>query len=292
MKKLLSTLLFGFALIISFHASAQYCGSARVSFPSCGIQQTYGFGDVNTYHCFTRGQNDTLVIPFKIFQSFTAGGNTVNIYKIRINNMDSLPSGLCWSTNQSATAGNGVNEFSPNESGCIQISGITTDCPGQYKLSITLAVRDNSDPSTWDNQGYNIDTIASDAGGISLWVKVVNPGTICPDTIITANGSMHPGNGASCPLGIQDISGSLSNLNIQPNPMSSEAKVTFSSEVAGNQQLRITNIVGSEVFSTTIAAKVGSNETTIQKNNLPTGIYILSIGGPQGIATRKFIITE
>ena len=284
--KLIQHLLFGFALILCFQSQAQYCGSSRVSFPSCGIQSTYGFGDVNTYKCFTRGQNDTLVIPFKIYSGFTAQGNTITIYKIRINNIDSLPCGLCWSTSQSAITGNGVNEFSPNESGCIQISGITNDMAGQYRLSITLAVRDN--PQTIN--GYDIDTIPSDAGGITLWVKVVNPGDACPDTIIAANGSMHPSN--SCPLGIHDIASTISDLSVQPNPMSGDAKVTFTSVKGGAQQIRITNLVGSEVYNNTLTTKAGVNETTISRGNLPAGIYVLSIGGAEGTAARKFIITD
>lgn len=295
MKKLLTNLFLSFAIISSFQASAQYCGSAQVSFPACGFQSNYGFGDINTFHCITKGQCDSLIIPFKVYTGFTAAGNTITIYKLRFDAIDSLPCGLCWSTSQSATAGNGVNEFSPGENGCIKIAGLTNAAAGQYKLSMSLAVRDNSDPSTWDNQGYNIDTIASDAGGVYLWIKVINPGDQCPDTIITANGTMHPSTSCTytaCTTGIYDVSKILTELSIQPNPMSNEAKVTFSSEIAGNQQLKITNIVGSEVYNTTIAVKIGSNEAMIKKNNLPAGIYILSVGGNQGIATKKFIIAD
>jgi hypothetical protein len=291
MKKLITNVFFGVVMMTSFQASAQYCGSSQVIFPDCGVQSTPGFGDINTYKCITRGQFDTLVIPFKVYTMFTASHNTVHIYKLRIDVIDSLPCGLCWSTSQSAIPGNGPNEFSPGESGCIRIAGTTFDRPGSYKLLMKLDVRTQATTTT----GYDVDSIPSDAGGIVLWVKVINPGDLCPDTIYTSQPSKHPS--ASCAsetwgVGIHEVSTSLTNLTIQPNPVSSEAKVTFISENGGNQQLKISSLVGSEVYSTTLTAKSGLNETTISRNNLPAGIYILSVGSSQGIATKKFIITE
>ena len=292
MKKLITNLFFSFAIIASFQANAQYCGSSQVSFPSCGFQTTYGFGDVNTYSCVTRGQNDSLIIPFKIYANFTAQGNTVRIYKLKILSIDSLPCGMCWSTNTSADSTNQANEFDPNESGCIRIFGNTSDLAGAYKLSIMLAVRTQPIVTAADDTTYNIPSIASDAGGIALWVKLMNPGGTCPDTIIASQPSMHPSATCQIHAGIAEIGKSLSNLTIQPNPMSNEAKVSFTSENGGTQQVRITNIVGSEVFNTTINAKQGLNDMTINRNNFPAGIYILTIGNNQGTASRKFVIAE
>lgn len=294
MKKLITHLFFCFALISTLQVSAQYCGSAQVSFPACGIQSTPGFGDINTYHCITRGQCDSLTIPFNVYTNFTAQGNAVTIYKLRFDAIDSLPCGLCWSTNQSTQSINGVpngqNEFGPGESGCIKIKGLTNDAAGSYKLSMILDVRTQQ-----NSTGYNVDSIPSDAGGIVIWVKVIDPGTNCPTSIDTAH-PKHPSTSCAAPVcltGIVEVSKNLTNLTVQPNPMTSgESKVTFNSEISGNQQIRITNVVGSEVYSASIPVKMGANETTIQRNNLPAGIYILSVGGSQGMVTRKFIITD
>lgn len=294
MTKLITLLFFCFTLITSFQASAQYCGSSQVSFPACGFQNNYGFGNIDSFKCITRGQCDSLIIPFRVYTGFTAAGNTITIYKLRFDAIDSLPCGLCWSTSQSTSSINGVpngpNEFGPGENGCIKISGLTNDPAGSYKLSMSLAVRDNQSTT-----GYDIDTIASDAGNVVIWVKVIDPGTSCPTTLDTAH-RKHPSTSCthtSCPtVGIVEVSRTLTDLSIQPNPMSSEAKVTFNSEITGNQQIRITNLVGSEVYYANLPVKAGANETTIKRNNLPAGIYILSVGGNQGMTTRKFIITE
>jgi Secretion system C-terminal sorting domain len=291
MKKFLPFLFVCITLFATYQANAQYCGSsqAALGYGNCTFRSNFGFGNVDSFPCITRGQCDSLIIPFKVFTGFTAQGNTITIYKLRFDAIDSLPCGLCWSTNQSATPGNGVNEFSPGENGCIKIIGQTNDPAGSYRLHMSLAVRDQ--PTT--TNGYDIDTIASDAGGITLWVKVVDAGNNCPMQVDTA----HPQHASNCghigcSNGIREIATVITDLSIQPNPMNNEAKVTFTSQAAGAQQVKITNIVGSEVYRSTVTTKLGTNEMTISRNGLPAGIYILSIGGSQGTTSRKFIISE
>ena len=287
MRKLVSHLFLSIALVTAFQAHAQYCGSQQVAlhYGACMPVSNYGFGNVDSFACITRGQQDSIIIPFKVYQNFTVGSVHVNIYKLRIDAIDSLPCGLCWSTSQSSISGNGVNEYSPSDTGCIKISGMTNDMAGSYRLFMTLAVRDQPTTTT----GYDIDTIPSDAGGITLWVKVINPGDQCPTTVDTLH-PMHPR--ASCPVGIIEIANQRTNLNIQPNPVTSEAKITFTTDKGGIQLVRITDLIGREVYTTNITSKQGLNETTISRNKLPVGVYILSVGNEQGTATRKFTIAD
>jgi hypothetical protein len=282
MKRTITHLFLGIALMVAFQAHAQYCGSQNTQVYAAPI--AYGFGDVATLPCITAGQYDSIVIPFKVYQQFQVGSINATIYKLRINEIDSLPCGLCWSTSQSTTSGNGVNEFSPSDTGCIKISGLTNDAPGSYKLYMTLAVRDQ--PTT--TSGYDIDTIPSNAGGIVLWVKVISATGQCPTTLDTTN----PSHTNCVTNGIRPISSTLTALSIQPNPMSGEAKVTFTSETAGTQQISIADVLGRVVYSTTMTARQGQNETTIERNNLPAGVYILSVGNKEGTATKKFIIED
>jgi hypothetical protein len=288
MKKLITNLFLGLAIMASFQANAQYCGSSQVSWPSCGVQNNYGFGDYNTFPCITRGQNDSLIIPFKMYQTFTAQGNTITIVKLQFNTIDSLPCGLCWSTSKSINPNNMANEFDPNESGCIKIAGLTNDQAGSYLLSITLNVASTASTTPGDTTFF-VNGINSQAGNIAIWIKVIDSTTQCPDTVDQTL-LRHPS--TSCANGIREVSKTLSNLSIQPNPLTNEAKVSFSSEVAGNQQIIITDAIGREVYSNSIMVKQGTNETTIKRNNLSAGIYILSIGSSQGTATSKFVIED
>jgi hypothetical protein len=284
MTRSITRLFLGIALITAFQANAQYCGNSQII--DTTNLSTYGFGDLNTYPCIIRGQqNDTLIIPLKVYNSFTVGTQTVNIVKMQINTLDSLPCGMCWSTTKSKNPNNLPNEFDANESALLKISGTTNDPAGAYQLVMTI----NVSTSTANDTAFNpVSPIDSRAGGISLLIKVADSTGSCPDTIITTN-EPRP----SCVTnGIYQISSSLKNLSIQPNPMSNESVVSFTSEIGGAQQIRISDIEGREVYSTIFTAKSGQNETTINRNNLPAGIYILSVGNEQGTATRKFIIAD
>jgi hypothetical protein len=278
----------------SFQANAQYCGGSEVSFPACGGVVGYGFGDYNTFPCIVQGQCDSLVIPFTIYQTFSAQGNTVTIVKLQLNTIDSLPCGLCWSSSKSSNANNATNEFDANESGCIKIAGLTNDAPGSYLLNLTLNVATTASTTPGDTT-FAFTGINSQAGNIAIWIKVAASGAQCPDTVDQTL-LRHPS--TSCTqspcvgVGIHEVPKTLSNLSIQPNPLTNEAKVSFSSEGAGNQQIRITDAVGREVYSNNIIVKQGTNETTIKRNNLSAGIYILSIGNSQGTATSKFVIED
>ena len=274
MNKLFTTLFL--ALTLAFTATAQYCGSSQIS--NCGLpSSTYGFGNLNTYPCLTRNMSDSIVLKFKTYNSFTVGTSSVTIYKLKIDSIENLPCGMCWSTNKP------TNEFLADEDGCVIIHGMTHDRVGQYKMRLIL------DVATMNASNYDIHGINADASGsIYLYVRVKDAGGPC-DTINMAN----PSNTKDCTFtGIEELTNNVASLSIRPNPVSGEAKVSFYTDRTAEQQLRIINIVGSEMYSTTIAAKAGMNEATINRSNLPAGIYFLSIGSGKATVTRKFIVSE
>lgn len=284
MKKLFTTLFLGISLTFAFQANAQYCGSSQVG-SSCGAISSYGFGDYNTFACITRGQEDSLVIPFYMYNQFTVSGvGTVPVYKLQFNTIDSLPCGLCWSTSVSANPRNLPNEFNHDELGCLKIKGLTNNPAGVYQLVMTLNVA----ITTANDTAFSaVSPIDSRAGGVTLWIKVIDAGTPCPDTVLPAN-QQH----AYCPTGINEVAKTLSNLSIQPNPMANESKVSFNAEISGTLSLKITDMLGKEVYTSSINAKQGLNQTTIQRGNIPVGMYILSVGNGQNNATLKFVIEE
>lgn len=272
MKKLFTLLSFSLLFGASY---AQYCGSSQVSAINPG--SNYGFPKLDSIPCIVQGANTTLDIPFKTYTTFTAQGNTVNIYKLKIDVMNNLPCGLCWSST-SAT-----NEFNPNDLGTFRIQGTTNDAVGEYKIHLLLSV------NTQNQGNYDIDSIDADAGGVYLYVRVKANGGNCAPVDTNSIGLSAS---TQCPTGINDVKANVSALSVQPNPMTSEANVTFTSEVAGTSNITITNIVGSVVYRTAIATKVGENNTTINKGNLPAGIYILTVGNNKAAASRKFVIAE
>jgi predicted Zn-dependent protease len=279
MKKLFTILSFSFFLAVGFTASAQYCGTANTN---CGLpRQQPGFGALDSFPCIVQGVPTDISIAFKNYTNFTAQGNSITIYKLRMDTITNLPCGMCWSTTSP------TNEFYAGNDGCIHIQGTTNDAVGEYKAHFILSVITTTDTSSYTNAN-SIEHIDANAGGVYLYFRVKSASGACAAVDTNVLGLR-----ASCTIGINDITTSAVNgLTVQPNPMSSEAKVTFTSEINAAAQVKIVNIVGSEVYSATINAKAGMNETTISKGNLPAGIYILSVGNNHGTATRKFVISE
>ena len=275
MKNLFTALFL--VLALSFTASAQYCGSSQIS--NCGLpSSTYGFGNLNNYPCLTRNMNDSIVMKFKTYSQFTVGTAHVNILKLKIDSIENLPCGICWSSNKP------TNEFVPNEDGCIIFHGMTHDKVGHYKLRLILDVA-TQNANIYDQQGIDADA----SGSIYLQIRVKNAGGVC-DTVVNMSTQ---GNAKDCTYtGIEELTNNLSSLSIHPNPVSGEAKVAFYTDRVGEQQLRIISIVGTEMYNTTINAKPGMNEVTINRNNLAEGIYFLSIGSGKATLTKKFIVSE
>ena len=272
MKKIITLLSFSFCFVASY---AQYCGSSQVSSITPG--GGYGFPALDSIPCIVQGANTTLDIPFRTYTTFTAQGNTVNIYKLKIDQMSNLPCGLCWSTT-SAT-----NEFNPNDYGTFRFQGTTNDAVGEYKIHLLLSV------ATQNANNYDIQGIDADAGGVYLYLRVKAANGSCA-AVDTSSAGLTAS--TSCPLGVNDVKTTVSALTVQPNPMTNEATVSFTSEVAGTSNLTITNIVGSVVSRSAITTKVGENNATINKGNLPAGIYILTVGNNKASASRKFVIAE
>ena len=280
MKKLFTLVSLSITLLFGFQANAQYCGSSQVTTSACGLPPQNpnfrGFGSLDSIPCIQKGVSTDLIIPFVNYDQFTAQGNHVNIKKLRIDTISNLPCGLCWSTNKA------TNEFLADEFGCFKIHGTTNDPAGEYKMHLILSV------ATVDTNSYSIVHINANAGGVYLYLRVQANGSACVSVDTSSLGLT-----ATCITGINEVStATVHSLSIQPNPMSAEAKVTFTSETNGDQQIRITNVVGSEVYNAAISAKMGINETTISRNNLPAGIYILSVGNASGMISRKFVIAE
>jgi hypothetical protein len=289
MKKLLLTILSASTLFFSQQATAQHCDASPAL--DCGLPlSVYGFGNQNVYGCMERGINDTVLYKFKCYTSFTASipgspPQTVNLQGIRIDSIENLPCGLCWSSSSS------TNEFAKDNSGCIRFTGKTTDAAGQYNLRLIISA--DTDPTA--GSGYEYEYLNADFGKVYLYLRVTEQGAICTSTGSDTIKPSIPGIKASktCPLGINEVnSNGITALTLVPNPMNSEAKISFAAENAGTETIRLFNILGREVYNNTISVRSGMNETIIKRNDMPNGVYILSIGNGKTSATKKFVISE
>ena len=55
---------------------------------------------------------------------------------------------------------------------------------------------------------------------------------------------------------------------------------------------RMTNMIGSEVLRKSVEVRAGENTSTIEKNNLPVGVYFYSLSDGKTVVTKRVVISE
>jgi Secretion system C-terminal sorting domain len=229
------------------------------------------------------GENVSETIQFENYDTTSFAGSVVTIDSLQIDTIGNLPGGLCWATNKSN------NRFANKEKGCINVSGTvsSTDPCGQYQLYIVVDV--------WVH-GIGDLTLNAAQEALYYYVRVngnMNDTAVPIDTAGQAAQTNHFVAYASCVSAIKELSISyMNNLSIVPNPMNDQSTVQFTSAKATTVTERITNVVGSEVYSNELNVNVGVNTHTINKNNLAAGVYIYSLTDGQSVYSKKLVISE
>lgn len=279
MKKVIFTLFSASMFFVG--ANAQYCGGSgpSVCTPSGTLTQPGLSPASDSLPSVVNGTTPNTVIQFKNFDTFAFGGQTVTVNSLRIDTLDNLPVGLCWATNKTD------NTWANQEDGCIKIGGTVCSNPGQYKLHIVVTA----------DIGVPIQTDA-DAAGLKYFVRVINQGDseVAVDTNQTAAFSNAGGYSATkdCGNGIMQNELAINSLSVVPNPFSNKARVSFFSAKSGVMTERITNMIGSEVYKNKLEVTVGNNTSTIERNNLPAGVYFYTITDGKNISTKRMVISE
>ena len=281
MKKLIFTL-FSFCLLATT-TNAQYCGNSgsTICLASGNLTKPGLSPASDSLPSVINGVISTTVIQFKNFDTIKnpGGGAALHLNSLRIDTISNLPAGLCWATNRAD------NTFQNQQDGCIKINGTTCATPGQYKLRIIVTV----------NVGVSLQTNA-DAAGLKYFVRVKNSGDadIQIDSTQTAsNPFIASGPAAVCGTGISTEAGSnINSLSVVPNPFNNKALVSFYADKAGVMTERITNMIGSEVYNKELVVKMGENNSQIERNNLPVGVYFYSISDGKSLSTKRIIISE
>jgi hypothetical protein len=203
--------------------------------------------------------------------------NGFNVDSMTIDSINNLPPGLCWSSNSPD------NTFAGGQNGAISISGQIAAYPGQYKLVIWAS-------ATTDIVPINNFNLERDLG-VRYYIRVACPSQSCPDIdTIGGKDSLYIPYPSTCDVGIDQVSGALSNVSVQPNPFSSNAIVTFNSNIEGTFTLKMMDLLGEVVSTKEINVVHASNQTTIERNGLSSGMYLLSISNGAGSVTRKVVI--
>ncbi len=270
MKKIFTSLCYTAA--IASASFAQVCTPDQNT-PAGSFSPTY-----DLFTCVTPNQQYSGTISIKIPAAVTSPPAPANadIDSIEFVSIGNLPCGL------TATLNRVSKRYSKNELGCIQISGKTTDVAGQYKLDIQMLA--------WlTGSSSSVGPVSTDLAALSYYVRVKDAQGNCP-IVNTAD----PGNTAatSCPLGLTETAKTLKGIRVQPNPMNQFAKLSFESEKSGIFTINTIDMIGKIVSTTSVNVIAGLNTITMERADLPQGVYFINITNGKETATQKFIIAD
>ncbi len=281
MKKVTFTLYFVSSLFIS-SLVAQPCGNSGSSacIPS-GQFIGGGFEEPSSAPCAEQGIAYSHSIQFTMYSSFTFPGvGTVVVDSVQFVKIDSLPCGLCWATN------NPNNLFVADESGCIKISGTTSDPTGQYKLALTLNAWIQGTPTA-----VPVGPSLVNQTPIRMIVRVKAPAGVCVNADTAASApSQSPS--ATCPSGINDVAADFSSVELAPNPLTSNGHLTFVSEKNTTFTITVTDITGKTITSRKAEARKGENSVLMERNGLPAGTYFLLLSDEKHTLPIRFSVME
>ena len=283
MKKLFTTL----ALVggMAMAANAQHCAAISNNVTPV-LSSTAGLKPVSdSLACLVPGQviSDTIY-----FTNYSSAGSFGAIQYLKIDSIENLPAGLCWTTNKTD------NKFNGGESGVILVQGTTTAAPGQYKLRIVIDIKAGALPAL-TNQDAETLTATALGAPLRYYVRVKSAANCCfkvdtnagktnyfvPEASITTGCST---------VGVSEITSEISGLTVKPNPFASTAKIVFNAENETAYTVKMMNLIGAVVMTKEVKVSRGENEITIDRNGLNAGIYLLSIANGKSSVTKKVIV--
>jgi hypothetical protein len=226
-------------------------------------------------------------------QNFGAVSSSVSVEWLEVNEIRNVPNGLTASF--SYPAANPVRRLLANETGCIEISGTTTDPKGDYALGIVVCVKLNlfANPlcGPADSLVAQLSSLVPNLPNFDFYLRVIEANESCPDTNLV--GTAQSGGVTVVPtanaVSVTELK-SVSGVSIYPNPMSSKAVVSFVSSEEGKYTARLLDVMGKEVYAETLNVTVGGNNFELNKNSLPTGVYIFTMSDGKAALTRRVVI--
>ncbi len=186
--------------------------------------------------------------------SFTYNGQNVNIVKIKISNVENIPSGLTYQCNPSNcefTVTNPITRY------CILLSGTPTTA-GTYPLRIYVVP----------------------------YIMVFNNPTPLPEQVDDTSLVMIVNQSSNYEI----IKGSkFTVLNPQPNPFNSTVKISVYSPSSNSVTLEIFDILGNRVYEEKAIINKGEYTFSFDGSSLKKGLYIYKINNSKEYFVKQLI---
>lgn len=203
------------------------------------------------------------------------------LQQVTLESISNVPSGISYTIQPgNVIAGGGT--------ACLDITGTTTDSVQDYKVGIYVSINipgfgniPNTELGALIQQLDGLGLIPDDFDVTSFdyYLRVIAPGGTC--TIDD-----------SCSVGIKSLSNVLTELTVQPNPMTTQTQVSWNSTVSGDYTAQIFDVVGKEVFSKKLQVHTGSNSLTIERGELAAGSYVFILTDGRKSTSAKLMVRE
>lgn len=183
-------------------------------------------------------------------------GNPIPLHHIQIMNIDNLPPGLTWVSNDTA------NVFLTGTYYCVLLEGTPSDT-GTFFLKIIV---DAYIPGIGGSDPIYIGTTV-DSTSVSL---TVNENTAIPEYIFT----------------------NLNFISTIPNPFSDITEIKFNIKENSEVEFVVYNLMGEQIFREIIFASSGENFIKYNGSNIPKGLYLFSVSSETSRFTGTFVKIE
>jgi PKD repeat protein len=218
-------------------------------------------------------------------ENFTTIQGLVTVNWARIDSLTNFPCGITWQSNKL--------QYNGGETGCIYVSGTTTDPVGQYRLGIYMTVNVSVLGQTLE-QGGEIGALIDQLGqlGLSLpgldlkyYSRVIDPGNSCPAIDTSSGANNLTASGVNCPGVVSvSISGNTSicsgqSTTLTANAANATGTVAYSWSTGSTSQSVTVATAGS--ISVTVTDQNGSatSSVTIAVNPAPTASFTATTSG-------------
>ncbi|MCC7303424.1 MAG: T9SS type A sorting domain-containing protein [Bacteroidia bacterium] len=237
-------------------AGAQAC-NPNMSFPGPGIDPDSATNFAPAYANSPYAQLITIVVP-QDTQVLPWPIPPIPWDSTVLIAINGLPPGFTYSCYNQGPGNQTRCSWKGNTRGCVIITGNPTiNDTGTYNLSIPTAnyVGGSTTPTNFTITYYKI---------------VVN-----------------------APSGVNEMDpATFEVLQNAPNPFSDRSDITFISGTAGNVEIRVYNMVGTEVGTYNLRARQGKNKFTFDAKGYTSGVYMYSLTMGDRTVTRRMVINR
>lgn len=112
-------------------------------------------------------------------------------------------------------------------------------------------------------------------------------------------GPISPGNyylilktAAGCASSAYDLNSRITSLKNVPNPFSDATAITVVSEVSGEFNFEVFDVLGRSIHAQAVNLVEGENQFTFEAGNLPNGSYYYVLSNAEGRASRTMVIAR